>query len=138
MPQFDEKHSSKYPRRSLNSKYSFYVDFSLSTVMLSTRVAWGHSPGPVLPVMRPHSHFPDQSQCCDWTSPCGFYDCKMYLRNKQQGTLEEKKKVYYSQVPKDTGHTWSHTWGHTVRSQVERKREHRIGVLPLLGLMVEC
>ena len=84
---------------------------------------WAH-----LLVASTHRHFPDWSQCCGWINSCGSYDCKTHLDNNHKGTLK-KNKIHYSQdwglhgTPK----------GHTVRLKVEKEREYRPGILPLLG-----
>lgn len=57
----------------------------------------GHSLGQYYLWQSPHRHFPFQSQCSGYTGPCGScYDCKMYLSNNDQGSLEKKPKIYYS------------------------------------------
>lgn len=64
---------------------------------------------------RPLRHFPNQSQCCGWTDPCGYCDCKMHLSNNHQGTLQIQYLLFTS---------WRvhGSWGQTSRSGIERKR----------------
>lgn len=45
--------------------------------------------GPILLTVSLHRHFPDQSQCYDWTDLCGSYDYKAHLSNYQE-TLKKK------------------------------------------------
>lgn len=46
------------------------MHLSLWIVILLARNASGHSPGLT---GSPYRCLPFQSQCCDWTGPCGFY-----------------------------------------------------------------
>ena len=83
-------------------------------IVMSTRNAWGCSPGPYY-CEKPPQTFPFQSQCCGWTSPCGpYYDCKTHLSNSSIGDLRQNKVS--SQVLKSTRHAQSHT----NRSWIER------------------
>lgn len=107
----------------------FCVGLILLTVMLSPGMPEGIHQGPYYLWQGPQT-FTNESQCSDWTSPChSYYDCKMYLSNKHQGT--GKNKVYYSQV----------LVGMEPHSKVtgrERERQHAPGALPLLGSQGGC
>lgn len=83
--------------------------FSLLRVMLLARAARG-TRQVLMTCGSPHRYFPNQSQCCDWTSPCGsYYDCKIHLGkpsgNSEQDLLLTAPKVHGK--PEDhTGRLW--------------------------------
>lgn len=82
----------------------------------------------------PTGNCPDGSQWCGWTGFCGaYYDCKMHLSNNHHGTLKNQGLLL-----RDPRGCAAHPEPHNkvVGKEREREREHRPGVLPLLGSRV--